>query len=47
MVTGGDLRHDTAVHRVQVDLTVQRVGQQPFFRAIQGHAGLVAAGFYA
>ena len=47
MVARSDFRHDTAVNGVQVDLAVQGVGQQPVFAAVQRHASLVAAGFYA
>ena len=47
VVAGGQLRHHAAVSRVQRDLGVQRVRQEPRLAVVDGHAGLVAGGFDA
>ena len=45
MVTGGDFRHNAAIHRMQIHLAVQRLRQQAPFGVVQRGAGLVAARF--
>ena len=42
MITRGQFRHDTAVRRMEIDLTVQRMAQQTPFGIEQGDTGLVA-----
>ena len=45
MVTGGDFRHDAAVERMQIDLAVQCLAEEPRFGVEKGNPGLVTARF--
>ena len=47
VVAGGELGNDSAVLRVQLDLRMQLVGEEPLARVVERDAGLVAGGFYA
>ncbi len=47
VIAGGDLRHHAAVGRVQVDLAMQRMGDEALGHVVQRHARLIAAGFDA
>ena len=47
MVTGGKLRHHSAIGRMQIDLTVQTLGEQPPLGVEKGYACFVAGGFDA
>ena len=46
MVARGQLRHHTAVARMNLDLAVKAVGQQPALTVVDSHAGLVTGRFY-
>ncbi len=45
MVTGRQLRHHTAVTRMQIDLAVQGMAQQAAVSGVQGHRGFITGGF--
>jgi small subunit ribosomal protein S21 len=47
MVAAGQFGNDAAVFSVQGNLAIQSVRQQPGGRVIDGHSGLVTAGFDA
>ena len=47
MIAGRDFRHHTTVDRMQVNLAVQRLGQEPGLGVIHRGAGLVTARFDA
>ena len=47
MIPRGNFGHDASVDRMQVYLTVQRMGDQPTFAAEKCYARFIAAGFNA
>ncbi len=45
VITRGQLRNHATVHAVQVDLTEQRIGQQPLLTVVERDTGFVARSF--